>query len=57
MSAVLDELAKEEHADVVLAKHWEGSAVMAVKFMTKPEGRNPDAVKRVEYLFPGFFES
>ncbi|KAM7191562.1 Methylthioadenosine phosphorylase, partial [Rhypophila sp. PSN 637] len=56
VGAVLDELCKQENSDMVLAKHWEGSAQGAVKFMTKPEGRNPEAMKRVEYLFPGFWD-
>ncbi|EGS19915.1 transferase-like protein [Thermochaetoides thermophila DSM 1495] len=55
VAAVLDELLKQENSDLVLAKHWEGSAQGAVKFMTKPEGRNPEAMKRIEYLFPGFW--
>lgn len=57
IGGVLDQLAKLEHSDLVLAKHFEGSSQGAVKFMTKPEGRNPDAMKRVEFLFPGFWES
>lgn len=57
VGAVLDELCKLENSDMVMAKHWEGSAQGAVKFMTKPEGRNPEAMKRVEYLFPGFWEN
>lgn len=57
VGAVLDELAKQEHSDMVMAKHWEGATVAGLKFMTKPEGRNPEAVKRVEYLFPGCFDS
>lgn len=57
VGAVLDELCKEEHADLVAAKHWEGSAQGAVKFMTKPEGRDQAAMKRVEFLFPGFWEN
>ncbi len=55
VAAVLDELCKLDNSDMVLAKHWEGSAQGAVKFMTKPEGRDPEAMKRVEYLFPGFW--
>lgn len=55
VGAVLDELARPEHADTVQAKHHEGSAVMAVQFMTKPAGRDSEAIKRVEYLFPNFF--
>ena len=57
VGAVLDRLAHEEHGAVVQAQHWEGASAGAVKFMTKPEGRSPEAVKRVEYLFPGFFDS
>jgi 5'-methylthioadenosine phosphorylase len=57
VGAVLDELCKQDNSDLVLAKHWEGSAQGAVKFMTKPEGRDPEAMKRVEFLFPGFWEN
>ncbi|KAJ4393703.1 S-methyl-5-thioadenosine phosphorylase [Gnomoniopsis smithogilvyi] len=59
VGAVLDQLItkeKVEHADLVLAKHWEGQSQGAVKFMTKPEGRDPKAMERVEYLFPGFWK-
>ncbi|PHH82246.1 hypothetical protein CDD82_6565 [Ophiocordyceps australis] len=56
LGAVLDQLSKLEHSDLVMAKRWQGASQGAVKFMTKPEGRSPDAIKRVEYLFPGFWE-
>ncbi|KAI1190838.1 methylthioadenosine phosphorylase [Nemania serpens] len=56
VAAVLDELARPEHADLVAAKHLEGASVGAVAFCTKPAGRNPDALKKVQYLFPGFLE-
>ncbi|KAL2755618.1 hypothetical protein ACRALDRAFT_1051042 [Sodiomyces alcalophilus JCM 7366] len=56
VGAVLDQLSKQEHSNLVLAKHWEGSSSGAVKFMTKPAGRNPEAMKKIEYLFPGFWE-
>ncbi|KAK3402066.1 nucleoside phosphorylase domain-containing protein [Sordaria brevicollis] len=56
VGAVLDELLKQDNSDLVLAKKWQGSAQGAVKFMTKPEGRDPEAMKRVEFLFPGFWE-
>lgn len=56
VAGVLDRLSKLEHSDLVLAKHWKGMSEGAVKFMTKPEGRNPEAMKKVEYLFPGFWE-
>ncbi|KAI6091505.1 phosphorylase family protein [Hypoxylon rubiginosum] len=54
VGAVLDELSKQENSDLVTAKHWVGASKGAVMFCTKPEGRNPEAVKKVEYLFPGF---
>ncbi|XXG95436.1 hypothetical protein Hte_001698 [Hypoxylon texense] len=54
VGAVLDELCKHENGDLVTAKHWAGASKGAVMFCTKPEGRNPEAVKKVEYLFPGF---
>ena len=57
VGAVLDRLAHDEHGATVQAKHWEGASAGAVKFMTKPDGRSPEAVARVEYLFPGFFDS
>lgn len=58
VGAVLDQLAAKDqaHSDLVLAKHWEGQSEGAVKFMTKPAGRDPKAMERVEYLFPGFWK-
>lgn len=57
VGAVLDELAKEEHGDVVRGKHCEGLATGAVKYITKPEGRSKEAIEKVEWLFPGIFSS
>ncbi|KAI1134142.1 phosphorylase family protein [Hypoxylon sp. FL0543] len=54
VGAVLDELCKHENSDLVTAKHWEGASKGAVMFCTKPEGRNPETLRKVEYLFPGF---
>jgi len=53
VGAVLDELSKEEHADLVSAKHLEGGIKMSVS--TSPAGRSEAAVKRMEWLFPGVF--
>jgi 5'-methylthioadenosine phosphorylase len=53
VSAVLDELSKEEHKELVAAKQWEGSATGMLPFMTKAIGRGEEGVKNVEYLFPG----
>lgn len=57
VGAVIDELSKPEHNDLVEATHFKGSVEGAVKFITKPEGRSPEAMKKVDYLFPGFWES
>jgi 5'-methylthioadenosine phosphorylase len=57
VGGVLDRLSELDNSDLILAKHLEGSSQGAVKFMTKPEGRSPEAMKRVEFLFPGFWES
>ena len=57
VGGVLDQLSKMEHSDLVRAKHWDGATQGAVKFMTKPEGRDSEAMKRVDYLFPGFWEN
>jgi 5'-methylthioadenosine phosphorylase len=56
IGAVLDELAKQEHGDVVMGKHWEGQSTGMLKFMTKAEGRNGEALKKIESLFPGLFD-
>ncbi|KAH8684433.1 5'-methylthioadenosine phosphorylase-like protein [Tricladium varicosporioides] len=53
VGAVLDELSKEEHVELVKGKHWEGSVSGMVKFMTKAEGRGKEGMKNVEFLFPG----
>jgi 5'-methylthioadenosine phosphorylase len=57
IAGVLDQLCRLENSDLVLAKHWAGASQGAVKFMTKPAGRDPEAMKRVEYLFPGFWDA
>lgn len=57
VGAVLDRLSSLEHSDLVLAKHWEGHAQAGVKFMTKPQGRDSEAMKRVEFLYPGFWQT
>jgi 5'-methylthioadenosine phosphorylase len=56
IGAVLDELAKQEHGDVVMGKHWEGQSTGMLKFMPQAEGRNGEAVKKIESLFPGLFD-
>ncbi|KAI9801321.1 MAG: S-methyl-5-thioadenosine phosphorylase [Phylliscum demangeonii] len=55
VGAVLDELSKDEHADLVLAKHLEGQTRFAAG-MTAPPGRKQDAVAKLRWLFPGYFD-
>lgn len=57
VGAVLDELCKHENSDLVTAKHWVGQSENAVSYCTKPEGRNPATLKKMEYLFPGFLKN
>lgn len=53
VGAVLDELSKEEHADLVAAKHLAGGRKFGVS--TSPHGRSSEALKRLDFLFPGYF--
>merc|ERR1712225_27247 len=57
VGAVLDELIKDEHKDLVIGTHWVGATTGMIQFMTKAEGRGAEGVKNVEYLFPGVFSS
>lgn len=57
VGAVLDELSKLEHSDMVTGKHWEGQTAMAVKYITKPAGRGKEAVEKIEWMFPGLFSN
>lgn len=56
IGAVLDQLTKEDNSSTVLAKHLEGMSVGAAAAMTKPEGRKPEALERIRYLFPEFLK-
>lgn len=53
VAAVLEELAKEEHQDIVNAKHIENLSKFAC--CTTPAGRGAEAVKKLEWLLPGYF--
>lgn len=54
IGTVLDELSKEEHANLVLAKHLEGGRKFGVS--TGPIGRSNEALEKLEWLFPGYFQ-
>jgi len=53
VGAVLDELSKEEHGDLVSAKHLEGQSKFCVS--TAVSGRKPEALKKLDFLLPGYF--
>ena len=55
VEAVLDELSKEEHQELVRGTHWEGQSAGMLKFMTKAEGRGEEGAKNVDFLFPGIW--
>ncbi|KAF2235435.1 Methylthioadenosine phosphorylase [Viridothelium virens] len=54
VGAVLDELSKEEHQELVRAKHLEGQVKFAGT-VTGKEGRSKEALERLHWLFPGYF--
>ena len=55
VGAVLDELSKEEHADLVMARHLEGQTKFATG-MTALHARGEEAGGRLRWLFPNYFE-
>jgi 5'-methylthioadenosine phosphorylase len=55
VGAVLNELTKAEHEQLVLAKHMEGQMRFAGA-MTKKEARGQEAEKKLQWLFPGYFD-
>lgn len=54
IGSVLDELSKEEHGDLVLAKHLAGQTKFAGS-ITAEAGRKEEAKRKIEWLFPGYF--
>lgn len=53
IAAVLDELSKEEHSDLVQATHLAGQRKFGIS--TSPAGRSKTAMDKMEWLFPGYF--
>ena len=53
VGAVLDELSKEEHEDLIQAKHVEGSSKFSIS--TAADARSSEALKKMEWLFPGYW--
>ncbi|KAI9783628.1 MAG: S-methyl-5-thioadenosine phosphorylase [Peltula sp. TS41687] len=54
VAAVLDELCKEKHVDLVKATHLRCQNRFAANITALP-GRNPETVEKLEWLFPGYF--
>ena len=55
VGAVLDELSKEEHADLVQGKHLTGM-MKGAGAITAQAGRGKDALEKLSWLFPGYFQ-
>lgn len=55
VGGVLDELSKDEHADLVQAKHLEGSMKFAGAITAAP-GRSKEAKDKLGWLFPGYYD-
>ncbi|KAI9834084.1 MAG: hypothetical protein M1819_003369 [Sarea resinae] len=55
VARVLDELSKEAHADLVQARHLEGSMRFAGG-MTAAAGRGAEALEKLAWLFPGYWD-
>lgn len=55
ISAVLDELTKEEHHNLAWGKHLEGTTKMGLS--TVPNQMNAEALTKLSWLFPGYFSN
>lgn len=53
VGSVLDALSKEEHKDLIAAKHVEGSSKYSIS--TAPGARNSEALEKLDWLFPGYW--
>jgi 5'-methylthioadenosine phosphorylase len=53
IAAVLDELSKEEHLDLVEAKHLAEGRKFGVS--TYPAGRSEEVLEKLRWLFEGYF--
>jgi len=54
IGSVLDELSKEEHEELVQAKHLAGQREFGIS--TYPAGRSPEALEKLKWLFEGYFQ-
>lgn len=54
ISAVLDELTKDEHAELIAGKHLAGSAKFGLS--TRPGELGAEALAKLSWMYPGYFE-
>jgi 5'-methylthioadenosine phosphorylase len=54
VATVLDELSREENAELVMAGHLEGRTKGGIS--TGKDGRAKEAVEKLKYLFPCYFD-
>ena len=54
IGVVLDELSKDEHADLVMARHLESQSKFSAMSTAEP-GRNDEAISRLKWLLPETF--
>lgn len=55
VEAIIEELGKPENESIVLAEHWKGMTKGAGG-ITKVEGRSAEALEKLKWLFPGYFD-
>lgn len=55
VEAIIEELGKEENTGIVHAERWKGMTKGAGG-ITKVEGRSSEALEKLRWLFPGYFE-
>jgi 5'-methylthioadenosine phosphorylase len=57
VAAVLDELSKDEHAELVAGKHLEGMTKGGLSTAKEGvEGRGKETIGKLKWLFPGYFD-
>lgn len=55
VEVIIEELGKPENEPIVHAEHWKGMTKGAGG-ITKVEGRSTEALEKLKWLFPGYFD-
>ncbi|KAL8790945.1 MAG: hypothetical protein Q9213_000370 [Squamulea squamosa] len=55
VEAIIEELGRPENEAILQAEQWKGMTLGAGG-ITKVEGRSPEALKKLSWLFPGYFD-